>query len=140
MFAGEPPSSSDPTKRLCRRISFVLDSFRRLLLQIGGANIAGAERAGKPPSSLSLGDEKRVPSLRLSTAARDPGLDCLAHWRSLRAVNQGVFPHKAMNAARTGHIRSSYAALCGERLLQSPPHNITASSKPGRKAGRPSFT
>jgi hypothetical protein len=52
---GEPPSSSDPTKRLCRRISSVLDAFRRLLLQIGGANIAGAERAGKPPSSLSLG-------------------------------------------------------------------------------------
>jgi hypothetical protein len=114
MFAGEPPSSSDPTKRLCRRISFVLDAFRRLLLQIGGANIAGADRAGKPPSSLSLGDEKRVPSLRLSTAARDPGLDCLARWRSLRAVNQGVFPLKAMNAARAVHIRPSYAALCGE--------------------------
>jgi hypothetical protein len=39
-FAGEPPSSSDPTKRSCRRIGSVLASFRRLLLQIGGANIA----------------------------------------------------------------------------------------------------
>ncbi len=29
----------------CRRISSVLDAFRRLLLQIGGANIAGADRA-----------------------------------------------------------------------------------------------
>jgi hypothetical protein len=28
-----------------RRFSSVLDSFRRLLLQIGGANIAGADRA-----------------------------------------------------------------------------------------------
>jgi hypothetical protein len=37
MFAGEPPSSSNPTKRSCRRISSGLDSFRRLLLQIGGA-------------------------------------------------------------------------------------------------------
>jgi len=45
MFAEEPPSSSDPTKRLCRRISTVLGAFRRLLLQIGGANIAGADRA-----------------------------------------------------------------------------------------------
>jgi hypothetical protein len=44
MFALEPPSSSDPTKRVCLRISSVLDAFRRLLLQIGGANIAGADR------------------------------------------------------------------------------------------------
>jgi hypothetical protein len=36
MFAGEPPSSSNPTKRL---------SIRRLLLQIGGANIAAARIA-----------------------------------------------------------------------------------------------
>jgi len=42
-----PPSSSNPTKRLCRRISSVLDAFRRLLLQIGGANIAGADRASE---------------------------------------------------------------------------------------------
>jgi hypothetical protein len=51
MFAGEPPSSSNPTKRMCRRISSVLDSFRRLRLQIGGANIAGADRAWRPLSS-----------------------------------------------------------------------------------------
>jgi hypothetical protein len=79
----EPPSSSNPTKRLCRRISPVLDAFRQLLLQIGGANIAGADRACQLPSSSSLGDEKHVPSLRafcslrslrLSTAARDPVL------------------------------------------------------------------
>jgi len=44
MFAGEPPSSSV-------RRNDVLESqlrfgaFRRLLLQIGGANIAGADRA-----------------------------------------------------------------------------------------------
>jgi len=72
MFAGVPPSSSDPTNRLCRRISSVLDLFRRLLLQIGGANIAGADRALWPPTSSSLADEKCVGSILLSTAARDP--------------------------------------------------------------------
>jgi len=41
----EPPSSSDPTKRSCRKSGSLLDAFRRLLLQIGGANIAGADRA-----------------------------------------------------------------------------------------------
>jgi hypothetical protein len=45
MFAGKPSSSSDPTKRSCCKIRSVLDAFRRLLLQIGGANIAGADRA-----------------------------------------------------------------------------------------------
>jgi hypothetical protein len=53
-------------------ISSVLDSFHRLLLQIGGANIAGADRGWRPPSLSSLADEKRVGSLLLSTAARDP--------------------------------------------------------------------
>jgi hypothetical protein len=38
----EPPSSSDPTKRLSWRIIPVQNAFRRLLLQIGGANIASA--------------------------------------------------------------------------------------------------
>jgi len=32
-----------------------------------------ADRASWPPTSSSLGDEKRVPSLLLSTSARDPG-------------------------------------------------------------------
>jgi hypothetical protein len=40
MFAGEPPSSSEADETVLPRIS-VLDAFRRLLLQIGGANIAG---------------------------------------------------------------------------------------------------
>jgi hypothetical protein len=48
MFAPEPPSSSNPTKRLCQRVSSGLAAFRRLLLQIGGANIAGADRAVEP--------------------------------------------------------------------------------------------
>ena len=72
MFAGKPPSSSDPTKRPCRRISHFSDAFRRLLLQIGGANIASADRADEPLSSASLGDGKRVSSLVLRSAARDP--------------------------------------------------------------------
>jgi hypothetical protein len=34
-----------------------------------------ADRAWQPPPSSSLREEKRVPSLLLSTAARDPGKD-----------------------------------------------------------------
>jgi len=104
-----------------------------------GSSCRSAARTSRARSALGS-RRHRCRSGRLRTAARDPGLDCLARWRSLRAVNQDVFPREAMNSARTGHIRSSYAALCGERLLHSPPQNITASSKPGRKAGRPSFT
>jgi hypothetical protein len=61
---------SDET--IVSQISSVLEAFHRLLLQIGGANIAGADRAWQPPTSSSFGDEKRVPSLLLSAAARDP--------------------------------------------------------------------
>ena len=34
------------------------EAFRRLLLQIGGANIAGADRAWNPATSSSLADDK----------------------------------------------------------------------------------
>jgi hypothetical protein len=44
MFAGKPPSSSNPTKQLSRGIFSTL-TFRQLLLQIGGANIAAARIA-----------------------------------------------------------------------------------------------
>jgi hypothetical protein len=55
MFAGEPPSSSDPTKRL-RLEHLDLDAFRRLLLQIGGANIAGAGAPGSRLLCRQLGE------------------------------------------------------------------------------------
>jgi hypothetical protein len=42
----------------------LLDAVRRLVLQIGGANIAS------PPTSSSLADKKRVCSLLLNTARR----------------------------------------------------------------------
>jgi hypothetical protein len=45
MFAGSRRLRRIRRNDLCRRISSVLDTFRRLLLQIGGANIAGADRA-----------------------------------------------------------------------------------------------
>src|SRR6188768_2867399 len=53
---------------------------------IGGtvliASLAKLARRGsrpqKPPTSSSVADEKRVGALRLSTAPRDPGFDCLA--------------------------------------------------------------
>ena len=50
---------------------------RAICLEIGGANIPGADRALSPPTSSSLGDERRVPSHLLSTAARDPKDVCL---------------------------------------------------------------
>jgi hypothetical protein len=65
----------NPTKWLCRRVSSVLGCVSSAPLQIGGANIAGADRAlDAAYFRPSLGDEKRVPSLLLSTAARDPSL------------------------------------------------------------------
>jgi hypothetical protein len=39
--------------------------FPHLLLQIGGANIANADRAWTPPTLSSFTDEKRVASLCL---------------------------------------------------------------------------
>jgi hypothetical protein len=45
MFAREPLSSSDPTKPTVSENQLCFHAFRRLLLQIGGANIAGADRA-----------------------------------------------------------------------------------------------
>ena len=38
----------------------------------------GADRAWNPPTSSSFADKKRVGSLLLSTARRDPGCACLA--------------------------------------------------------------
>jgi hypothetical protein len=48
------------------------DAFRRLLLQIGGANIASADRTWSPPTSSSLADDNACCSFLLSTAERDP--------------------------------------------------------------------
>jgi hypothetical protein len=84
MFAGEPPSSSDPTKRSFRRISSDLEAFRRLLLQIGGANIAGADRAfataaflahSQPAATAEVGLFRRLAarSFVQASGARDPG-------------------------------------------------------------------
>src|SRR5512133_1210642 len=47
-----------------------------------------ADRVAEPPTSSSLGDEKRVPSLLLSTVARDPRSDCSARYaRSARIAS-----------------------------------------------------
>jgi hypothetical protein len=53
-------------------ISSGLDSLPRIRLQIGGANIAGADRAWSPPCSSSFADEKRIGLLLLTTVERDP--------------------------------------------------------------------
>jgi uncharacterized protein (UPF0210 family) len=54
--------------------SSVLEAFRRLLMQIGGANIAGADRAVEAAYFVVTRRRKRVGSFLLSTAARDPAL------------------------------------------------------------------
>ena len=73
MFAEEPPSSSNPTKNASEN-QLCSDEIRRLLLRIGGANIAPRGSRRKPPTLSSLADEKHVGSLLRSTAARDPKL------------------------------------------------------------------
>jgi|SRR5215211_5620457 len=59
-------------------INSVFGAFRRLLLQIGGANIAARIALLKPPSSSSFTEEERLRFLLLllltTTAARDPVL------------------------------------------------------------------
>jgi len=45
----------------------------RSLARPGQPRNPGADRASWPPTSSSLGDEKRVPLTPLSTSARDPG-------------------------------------------------------------------
>src|SRR5215218_1743940 len=79
MFAGEPPSSSNPTKRLSSRMSSLLESFRRLLLQIGGANLA----AWIAPTSSALGDEEACPLTSPQHGGAGSVFDCSARWRSL---------------------------------------------------------
>jgi hypothetical protein len=54
--------------------SSVLEAFRRLLMQIGGANIAGADRAVEAAYFVVTRRRKRVGSFLLSTAARVPAL------------------------------------------------------------------
>jgi hypothetical protein len=61
-----------------------LPAFRRLLLQSGGANIARADRALEAADFVVARRRKRVGSLVLSAAVRDPGLDCLATARADR--------------------------------------------------------
>jgi hypothetical protein len=52
-----------------------------------------------PPTSSSLGDEKHVPSLLLSTAARDPVLDC--------STRQGSFSEAINSEWLTGYPQVS---------------------------------
>src|SRR5215218_9278404 len=110
MFAWEPPSSSNPTKSPCRRISLV-SIVRRLLLQIGGANIAtriapldrayfvvARGRKSVSPHSLHICSLR---SLRLALVSR-----CLSH--SLAGEK------RAFSLARPGQRRAS---LCSARRV-----------------------
>jgi hypothetical protein len=87
------------------------------------------------PTSSSLGDEKHVPSLLLRHGAwRDP---CLIAPLLPEVVTDNM--RHAAAAVGSDHFLKKLTAACdtcGRRAAQ----NITASSKPGRKAGRPTFT
>jgi hypothetical protein len=70
-------------------ISSLSDTFHRLLLQIGGANIAGADRALHPQSSSD--SELLPPVLRndLSERCRNGSFDVCAAKRSLYGARDG---------------------------------------------------
>jgi hypothetical protein len=74
---------SDETTRIGNHSALV--SFRRLLLQIGGANIAGRGSRFEAAELVVVRGRKACPSLLLGTAPRDPMFNCSARLRSLRA-------------------------------------------------------
>jgi hypothetical protein len=82
-----------------------------------------ADRAGKPPSSSSLADEKRVGSLLLSTAVRDPVLDCSL--RSLRIALESRLLRRR-SPTRSVSARSSSVRRRAIRSAQ-PAHRRTES-------------
>jgi hypothetical protein len=100
---------SDET--IVSQISSVLDAFRRLLLQIGGANIAGADRASWPPTSSSFRDEQRVPSLPVHCSLRSLRLAlvsrCLPRSQSLARPGQRRVSLAQHGGARSGVLWTS---------------------------------
>ncbi len=135
MFAGKPPSSSNPTKRLCCRFSPVLESFRRLLLQIGGANIAG--RGSRLHARLLRRRSqtiKRVCSLRIHCSLRSlrlaPVSPCLPHSLAFaRSLVQDSGAPAWLSTAR-GAIRCLIAPLGFEALVHSMERRIVGGEGP----------
>src|ERR671910_853965 len=86
MFAGSRRLRRIRRNDWCRRISAFFDAFRRLLLQIGGANIADADRAVEPGYFVVARRQKA----RLLTPPQHAGsairFDCSARLRSLRLI------------------------------------------------------
>jgi len=119
-----------PSSLACRRKACRLArSSRTAARQPCSARIALCS----PPTSSSLADEKRVCSLRLSTAARDPGLDLLrsvhCSLRSLAGASCRCFPHslaeerRVCALVRPGQRRASLAqrgSRHGVRRLRRP--------------------
>ena len=58
-------------KRSCWKISSVLEAFRRLLLQIGGANIAGVDRAVSGQLRRWVGGRGSHESVKISLISSD---------------------------------------------------------------------
>ena len=70
-----------PTKGVSAHSS---SARRRAIRNVSLLAPLAADRAGKPPTSSSLADKRRVGSLLLSTPARDPLFDCSLRSRGSR--------------------------------------------------------
>jgi len=99
-----------------KNVSAHSSSARRRAIRGWIASLRSARIAlWSPPTSSSLADEKRVCSLLLSTAARDPGLDCFrsvnCSLRSLRLALRGrCLPHSLADEKACLLARSSRTA------------------------------
>jgi hypothetical protein len=87
-----------------------------------------ADRAGSPPTSSSLADKRRVGSLLLSTAARDPLLDC-----SLRAPDCSLRSLRIALGSRLLRRRSPTKAC----RLASPQHGGARSAQRSQLTAEP---
>ena len=150
----EPPSSSDPTKRSCSRESALYSyAFRRLLLQIGGANIA-TDRALEAAYFVVARERKNMSPRSFSVrrrAIRVDGSLCLrvlCHpskrrqtWHMLRSEA----PASRLERRQTWaiqpwtHRRRLETRNAGRaQIVESA--KLTAVSKPEETAGAPRFS
>jgi hypothetical protein len=133
----------------CRGKSGCCRRVRRLLLQIGGANIAGADRALEAAAAaVVVARGGKTPPLAPppNGGARDP-VWFLA--RRLKTANVGRFAvGHTRQPSQDGKRRSKRRCLAnmrpepveGRASTGSAHEKLTASSKPEREPGSPSFT
>jgi hypothetical protein len=121
MFAGKPPSSSDATKRFCQGVGSVLDALRRLLLQIGGANIASADRALQAAAFLTRSQTKSVStrSLVQDSGARSIAVRDICRLRTVSGRMRAVVALQIHGVSEpTRRTLSAEARARGESLQE----------------------